>query len=667
MTDQALVRPAAGSATTVRLDGRGLVLGDSRRRLALYSGSMHYWQHDRALWRPMLHEIRELGFEIVDTYIPWSVHEEERGTFSFDGNRDIDAFLQMCDDEGLFVIARPGPHINAELTEFGYPARLVRNERLQARTATGAPAIHVIPPKAFPILSYTSEEFFREVKDWYAAICPIVVRNQYPDGPIVMVQADNEHSYFFKLTPYDVDYSDGAVAHFRAVLGEKYSTIERLNHAYRTDFASFDDVEPPRKFAATTREELPRYLDWAYAKERYLTDGVSRIASMLRVCGVTKVPISHNSPGWSGVPYNQVALEQSVDVHGVDFYVHKNEYAYLKQGCQYLAGTARLPFIPEFGAGTWPWWEPIDDTDAEVNALTALMHGIKAINYYMVVERDRWLGSPIGRRGDVREPTAQLYRRLLAFLRESEWTSVDRRNDVLLLSVREYERFAFSSRAASPPFFPEALGPLADLLRHEVFAEQTLGFEQWIPRAMRTWASDCSSRLAADHYGFVLGDSESPLDWLLRFKALIVPGFEFMTQETQEKLLAYAWNGGNLIIGPRVPVTDETGAPCAMLSASTERIQVVERSDELSRALSKCGVTPLCDLDNPELELAVHSNDTRAYLFVANPTRTAQSGRLRWTGVKELRDVWSARDPLREEDGAFQLSLQPQQIQVWAC
>ena len=667
MTEQVVLRPDAGSATTVRIDSRGLLLGDSRRRLALYSGSLHYWQHDQELWAPMLRRVRELGFEVVDTYIPWSVHEQKRGEFAFHGNRDVESFLRACEAEELFVIARPGPHINAELTEFGYPPRLVRNERLQARTASGSPAIHVIPPKAFPILSYASDEFFGEVTHWFDAVCPILARNQYPDGPIVLVQADNEHSYFFKLTPYDVDYSEPAVAHFRRVLQEKYNTVEQLNQAYRTDFNSFEEVEPPRRFEATSREEIPPYLDWAYAKERYLTDGVHRVASMLRERGITNVPISHNSPGWHGVPYNQVALEQTVDVHGVDFYVHRREYGYLKQGCQYLAGTARLPFIPEFGAGTWPWWEPIEDADAEANALTALMHGIKAINYYMLVERDRWLGSPIGRRGDVREDTAQLYRRLLEFLRGSDWTSVDRRSDVLLLSVREYERLAFASRAVSPPFFAEALGPLADLLRHEVFAERTLGFEQWIPRELRTWSNDCAAELSSRHYAYLLGDSESSLEWLSRFKALIVPGFEFMARETQEKLLAYVWRGGKLIIGPRMPLTDETGKPCTVLSSTTaEGIHVIAHAGEISQALSRCNVEPLCELDNPNLELALHSNGSSSYLFVANPTSTSQSGTLHCPGLSELRDAWGDSEPLTAETG-FHLSLHPQQIQVWSC
>ena len=651
----------------MRLDRGGLLLGEDGERLALYSGSMHYWQLDRADWRPILQLIRGLGFRCVDTYIPWSVHEESPNVFSFEGNRDVEAFFDLCRSEEIFVIARPGPHINAELTEFGYPARLVRDERMQARTATGAAAIHVIPPKAFPIISYCSEEFFVEVETWYDAVCPIIARHQYPDGPIVLVQADNEHSYFFKLTPYDVDYSDAAARHYRQILKEKYQTIEALNRAYGADVDGFDEIDPPREFAARSVSDLPRYLDWAHAKERYLTDGVTRVASMLRARGVTKVPISHNSPGWCGVPYNQVALEEAVDVHGVDFYVHRREYDYLKRGCLYLTGTARLPFIPEFGAGTWPWWEPIDDADAEANLLTVLMHGVKAINYYMLVERDRWLGSPIGRRGDLRPQSAQLYRRLLEFVNESDWPSVERQTDILLLHVREYERLAFTSRAVSPPFFPDVLGPLGDLARHELFVDRTLGFDRSVPRELRAWADRCDSRLSSLHHAYAFGDSDSSLDWLLQFSALVVPTFEFMTMATQQKLLAYAREGGQLLIGPDLPRIDEYGNPCPILASSrASGIRLIKSADELATALYRIGIVPSWSLDNPHLDISLHCGVGRNYLFVANPTDVPQAGILRNPDVEELRGAWRAGE-LLHGDGAFRIALKPHEVQVWSC
>ena len=88
----------------------------------LYSGSMHYWRVERKYWQPILAKAKEAGFRTICTYTPWSVHELSNGKFDFgekDERKDVGAFIQNCKDAGLYVLLRPGPHINAELTFFG--------------------------------------------------------------------------------------------------------------------------------------------------------------------------------------------------------------------------------------------------------------------------------------------------------------------------------------------------------------------------------------------------------------------------------------------------------------------------------------------------------------------------------------------------------------------
>ena len=112
---------------SVHLDRRGVVFDDTGESLPLYSGAVHYWRLDPALWRSILTTVRELGFRCVETYVPWSVHEVAPGEFDFSGHRDVDAFLRLCRELGLYAIVRPGPHINAEITYFGYPERIISN------------------------------------------------------------------------------------------------------------------------------------------------------------------------------------------------------------------------------------------------------------------------------------------------------------------------------------------------------------------------------------------------------------------------------------------------------------------------------------------------------------------------------------------------------------
>ena len=61
-------------------------------------------------------------------YVPWNLHEPEEGVYDFgQGNRDFSMFLdlakflQMAQEEDLFVIFRPGPYICAEWDFGGLP------------------------------------------------------------------------------------------------------------------------------------------------------------------------------------------------------------------------------------------------------------------------------------------------------------------------------------------------------------------------------------------------------------------------------------------------------------------------------------------------------------------------------------------------------------------
>ncbi len=87
--------------------------------LPLLSGSVHYWQLEPAAWRTALSAVKSMGFRLVDTYVPWSVHEQSDGTFDFGQSKaslDVGLFLRIAHELGLHAIVRPGPHIHAELS-----------------------------------------------------------------------------------------------------------------------------------------------------------------------------------------------------------------------------------------------------------------------------------------------------------------------------------------------------------------------------------------------------------------------------------------------------------------------------------------------------------------------------------------------------------------------
>ena len=103
----------------VRFTQNGIYLEGSQsekegKEIPLYSGSIHYWRMDPETWETALINAKNMGFSIVETYIPWGVHEPERNEFDYgkkDPRKDLNKFLDICEKVGLYVIVRPGPHI----------------------------------------------------------------------------------------------------------------------------------------------------------------------------------------------------------------------------------------------------------------------------------------------------------------------------------------------------------------------------------------------------------------------------------------------------------------------------------------------------------------------------------------------------------------------------
>ena len=674
----------------------------------LYAGAVHYWRLDREKWPEILDKICSLGFSAISIYMPWEIHEIERGRFDFgsiDPRKDLDAFLSLAESKKLKIIARPGPQINSELTWFGYPLRILADPEIQARNAQGGRAVLTQVPRPIPAVSYASDKFFAEAALWFDAIMPILVKHQYPKGGLVAAQVDNEMAFFFHINPYACDFSPASIDRFRAFLERKYGSLAELNRAYGSNYPSFAKVDAPRSFEGTAQKDLPPYVDWIEYRERYLIDSMARLAGMMRERGLDRVPLFHNYPhplgpggAASGItaPYNLMGLEEVLDYVGFDIYSRKELYEHVKTVASYVVGSSRFPYIPEFIAGVWPWYlNPGDEKDETFVTRAALMHGIKGFSRYMLVERDRWLASPIRRDGRVRPENAAVFSTTNDVLKRYDFKSLRRQADVLLLANRDYDRLEAASELLSfPGDFLESQLSLSEYPNFMTVSEETFGFAEPIQIVKNDWFAAYYGALSRGGQTFLLSDTALPSERLPLYKAVLLSSFEFLGSAIQAKLLAFIKQGGTVVLGPQLPTLNERfaadstlldavkGAKATEIAGVGQKVAtsyavgsgalvVIHRLADVEAAvvaaLDKAGVVPVTK-NHPKLDVTIHRDPAvkgKAIVFVANPTADPIGAEIGiGSAVSRVTEVWCGKT-VAADGAVWRDSLAPYTIKTY--
>lgn len=178
------------SLTPKRMHSRNLGLQANKEyfqlegnKFLILGGSMHYFRIPRAYWSDRMLKMKALGLNTLTTYVPWNLHEPERGTFNFKDDIDLEAYLKLADDLDLWVILRPGPYICAEWDLGGLPSWLLRDRNMKLRT--------------------TYAGFTDAVNAFFNVLIPKVLKFQYKNGgPIIAVQVENEYGGYAKDDNY---------------------------------------------------------------------------------------------------------------------------------------------------------------------------------------------------------------------------------------------------------------------------------------------------------------------------------------------------------------------------------------------------------------------------------------------------------------------------------
>jgi len=175
-TDRSVHEGQIGAPHTFALAGDDFLLDG--KPFQIISGEMHPARIPPAYWRHRVRMAKAMGVNTIAVYIFWNFHEREDGRFDFTSEeRDIAKFIRICQEEGLWVVLRPGPYVCAEWEFGGLPPYLLRIPDLKVRSMD-------------PRYMAAAERYLR-------ALARVVVPLQVSQGgPILMLQIENEYGSY---------------------------------------------------------------------------------------------------------------------------------------------------------------------------------------------------------------------------------------------------------------------------------------------------------------------------------------------------------------------------------------------------------------------------------------------------------------------------------------
>lgn len=537
----------------------------------LYGGTMQYYRIPKDLWRSSLHKLKDANINFIDIYIPWVWHEYEEGKFDFTGTtapeRDVVGFVQMAKETGLWVIARPGPNIYAEYTNFGFPVWLTTNYPEIMQVAEDGTKWHVI--------SFNHPKHLECVNKWYVALFDAL--KPYFDSTIIGVQIDNETGYLLTdsliaPTPLFRDYNESTMKMFLSWLEKKYGSVGNLNKLLSSNYGSFADFIPrPKLKWYKLRSDVKNFGEiilWQDFIEDWIVEYLKNLKVMMDKWGV-KVPYLINEGAVIYCPLNTRKKSALAPV-GYDLYPKSVSgdttfdmpflTCYAAKLFRNYAGDGPV-YSPETGSG-WFYQQvkvPMEETVQMI--MMELAHSTRFINYYVLHDCIETDGTPyfwdtcINIKGEI-QPRYDVIKNLGKFIRDNEETLLhsEEVNDELAMAEYLPNHRMFSS----DPFYhlmDLAANGMIGLL-HEVGVNPDVV------------------------------DMESVSEEELRkYKAVLTLSKGFADADTWQKLKNYVKGGGTLVVYPMAIKKDVYGQP---LSGADELFPVELKKRKIYYFVRSC-------------------------------------------------------------------------------
>jgi len=153
------------------------------QKFQIRCGEIHAARIPREYWRHRLQMAKAMGLNTVCAYLFWNMQEPRPGEFNWSGQADAAEFCRIAQEEGLWVMLRPGPYACAEWEMGGFPWWLLKHDDIKLRSRD-------------PRYLDAAKRYLKEVG---RVLGPLQVTH---GGPILMVQVENEYGFYGKDAGY---------------------------------------------------------------------------------------------------------------------------------------------------------------------------------------------------------------------------------------------------------------------------------------------------------------------------------------------------------------------------------------------------------------------------------------------------------------------------------
>jgi hypothetical protein len=499
---------------------------------------------------------QQAHYGIIQTYVPWNVHEYVQGRYDWTGqtspilpddhvdeyqienpiseyeaggiggrfgiaaNTNLVSYMSMVQEAGFKMVLRPGPFISDEWANGGLPYWLLLEGdpsmfEYGPDGTSLTPGFPFSPPLStvtggstlyyFSSPSYASARYMDATQTWLAAFTTFLRDGNWlstQGGPVAAVQVDDESCFFYRFGPFEVDYNPDMLARWDAYSGGQPA---------------------PRAWPARTEgiASLRPALAWQRFKAGQVATYLGTLAADLTGAGLD-VPINHELEQHMLPPTDLAMVAREVILNG------------------------------EYYDGSEPWNIPINEINAQsVRAASRQLQPTYAT--------------------EMSNGDALLYIILLGegILGGLQFTYTEGVADGTLPQMAVLGRtFETAGPALAQATRRADVAVVWDqTLCWAPFGSDRWGFERDVRRVIERHVPALCALLIRAGFAFDLLDVEAaqPED-LRRYPTIFLAAADICPSGFQSMLVDYVHAGGRLVTWPAPPTLDENLEPCTTLA-----------------------------------------------------------------------------------------------------